>query len=51
MHEKFVTDFDERERQLLGKIRELEIRLLENRNSRNRRRRRRSKSSSPSRIS
>jgi hypothetical protein len=29
MHEKFATDFDEREWQLLEKIRELEIRLLE----------------------
>jgi hypothetical protein len=28
MHDKGVTAFDERERQLLGKIRELEIRLL-----------------------
>jgi hypothetical protein len=29
MHEKFVAEFVERERQLLGKIKELEIRLLE----------------------
>jgi hypothetical protein len=29
MHEKFVSDFEDRERQLLGKIKELEIRLLE----------------------
>jgi hypothetical protein len=29
MHEKFVADFEERERQLMGKIKELEIRLLE----------------------
>jgi hypothetical protein len=29
MHEKFVADFEERERQLLGKIKEFEIRLAE----------------------
>jgi hypothetical protein len=29
MHEKFVTDFEDREKQLIGKIKELEIRLLE----------------------
>jgi hypothetical protein len=29
MHEKFVADFEERERILLGKIKEIEIRLLE----------------------
>jgi hypothetical protein len=29
MHEKFVADFEERERLLLGKIRELEIRIAE----------------------
>jgi hypothetical protein len=29
LHEKFVTDFEEREKQLVGKIKELEIRLLE----------------------
>jgi hypothetical protein len=29
MHDKFVADFDERERLLLGKIRELEIRIAE----------------------
>jgi hypothetical protein len=29
MHDKFVTDFEDRERQLLGKIKELEIRLME----------------------
>jgi hypothetical protein len=29
MHEKFVSDFEERERQLVGKIKELEIRLME----------------------
>ena len=29
MHEKFVTDFDDKERQLIGKIKELEIRMGE----------------------
>jgi hypothetical protein len=29
MHEKFVGEFEEKERRLLGKIRELEIRLRE----------------------
>jgi hypothetical protein len=29
MHEKFVADFEEREKQLIGKIKELEIRLSE----------------------
>jgi hypothetical protein len=29
MHDKFVADFEEKERQLMGKIKELEIRMLE----------------------
>jgi len=32
MHEKFVTDFEEKEKQLMGKIKEIEIKLMEKQN-------------------